>query len=141
MILQHPFHDEIRSDKHMPVHALAWLAVQRSHRYPLLHHRHMAVLASLLSRVVAMLPLLERHLLRELRQLLTLWPERCSVQRMATPAKTCIAHMVAPGWEVRRGRGVHHGLVPFVDVEGPILRPQVVSERFRDPHTPDECKI
>ncbi len=79
MILQHPFHNEIRSDKHVPVHALAWRAVQCRHRYSLVHHRHMAILAGLLGRVVAMLPLLERHLLGELRQLLTLRPERRSV--------------------------------------------------------------
>src|SRR5580704_12012562 len=74
MILQHPFHDEIRSDKHVAMHALAWRAVQRRHRDSLGHRRHMAVLAGLRGRVVAMLPLLERHLLRELRQLLTLRP-------------------------------------------------------------------
>src|SRR5712671_4590192 len=119
MILQHPFHNEIRSNKRVPVHALAWLAVQRRYRYSLVHHRHMTVLARLPSRVVAMLPLLERHLLRELRQLFTLRPERRSVQRMAAPAKTRIAHMVAPGRKVRRRRGMHHGLVPLVDVEGP----------------------
>src|SRR6202158_3811137 len=100
MILQHSFHNETRSDKHVPVHALAWLAVQRRHGYRPVHHWHMAVLAGLLGRVVAMLPLLERHLLRELRQLLTLRPKRRSVQRMAGPAKTRIAHMVALRREV-----------------------------------------
>src|SRR3977135_3506873 len=102
MILQHSLHNEIRSDKHMPAHALAWRAVQRRYRYSLVHYRHMAVLTGLLGRVVAMLPLLERHLLRELRQLLTLRPKRRSVQRMEGPAKTRLAHMVALRREVRR---------------------------------------
>src|SRR6202795_3281674 len=60
---------------------------------------------------------------------------------MAAPAKTRIAHMVAPGREVRRRRGVHHGLVPFVDVEGSILGPQVVLDRFRDHHVPNEGRV
>src|ERR1700681_3345715 len=92
----------------------------------------MAILAGLLCRVVAMLPLLEGHLLRELRHLLTLRPKRRSIQRMAASAKTRIAHMIAFRRDVRRRRGVHHGLVPFVDVEGPVLGPQVVLDRFRD---------
>src|ERR1700675_316461 len=60
---------------------------------------------------------------------------------MAAPAKTRIAHMVAPGREVRRRRGVHHGLVPFVDVEGSILGPQVVLNRLRDHHVPNEGRV
>src|SRR6266851_4174072 len=101
----------------------------------------MAVLAGLLGRVAAMLPLLERHLLRELRQLLTLRTKRRSEQRMAAPAKTRITHMVAPGREVRRRRGVHHGLVPFVDVEGSILGPLVVLDWFREDHISDEGRV
>src|ERR1700675_4556477 len=60
---------------------------------------------------------------------------------MATPAETRIAHMVAPGREVCRRRGVHHGLVPFIDVEGSILGPQVVLDRFRDHHVPNEGRV
>src|ERR1700681_4812397 len=101
----------------------------------------MAVLAGLLGRVVAMLPFLERHLLRELRHLLTLRPERRSVQRMAAPAKTRIAHMVAFRRDVCRRRGVHHGLVPFVDVETPILGPQVVLSWFRDHYIPNKGRV
>src|SRR5216683_4474051 len=60
---------------------------------------------------------------------------------MATPAETRIAHMVAPGREVCRRRGVHHGLVPFVDLEGSILRPLVVLNRFCDHHVPNEGRV
>src|ERR1700686_1323644 len=101
----------------------------------------MAVLAGLLGGGVAMLPFLEWHLLWELRELLTLRPERRCVQCMAAPAKTRIAHMVAPRWDVRRRRGVHHGLVPFVDIEGPILGPQVILDRFRDHHIPNKGRV
>ena len=125
MILQHSFHDEIRSDKYVPVHALARRAVHRRHRYCLIHDRHMAVLAGLLGRIVAVLPLLERHLLRELRQLLTLRPKCRSVQRSGNSRRGPASRMWSPlVGEVCRRRGVHHGLVPFVDVssEGSILR-------------------
>src|SRR5580692_12923437 len=98
----------------------------------------MAILARLRSRVVAVLPFLERHLLRELRHLLTVGSKRRSVQSMAAPAESSIAHMVAPGREVRRRRGVHHGLVTFVDVEGAIFRSLVVLDRFREDHISDE---
>src|SRR5258708_6375429 len=60
---------------------------------------------------------------------------------MAAPAKTRIAHMVAPGREVRRRRGVHHGLVPFVDVEGSIFGPLVVLDWFREDHISDEGRF
>src|ERR1700747_2025733 len=60
---------------------------------------------------------------------------------MAAPAKTRIAHMVAPGRKVRCRRGVHHGLVPFVDLEGSILGPLVVLDRFRENHISDEGRV
>src|ERR1700730_7916924 len=60
---------------------------------------------------------------------------------MAAPAKTRIANMVAPGREVRRRRGGHDGLVAVVDVEGSILGPQVVLDRFRDHHVPNEGRV
>src|ERR1700674_1476604 len=101
----------------------------------------MTVLARLLGRVFTMLPLLERHLLWELRHLLTLRPERRSDQRVAAPAKTRIAHMAAERREVRRRRGVHHGLVPFVDVKGPILGPHIVLDWFRDHHIPNKSRV
>ena len=70
-----------------------------------------------------MLPLLERHLLGEPRHLLALRPQRRGNQRMAAPAEPRVAHLVALRRQVGSGRGVHHRLVPFIDVEGPILRP------------------
>src|SRR5258708_4213804 len=60
---------------------------------------------------------------------------------MAAPAKTRIAHMVSSGREVRRRRGVHHGLVPFVDVEGSIFGPLVVLDWFRKDHISDEGRV
>src|ERR1700722_6303168 len=57
---------------------------------------------------------------------------------MATPAETCIAYMVALGREVSRRRGVHHGLVPFVDFERSIFGPLVVLDRFREDHISDK---
>src|ERR1039458_3238376 len=60
---------------------------------------------------------------------------------MAAPSKTRIAHMVAPGRGVRRRRGVHHGLVPFVDVEGSIFGPLVVLDWFRDHHVANEGRV
>src|SRR5580700_3174190 len=60
---------------------------------------------------------------------------------MATTAKARIADMAAPGREVCRRRGVHHGLVPFVDVEGPIFGPQIVLDRFRDCHVPNKGRV
>src|SRR5258706_5865285 len=101
----------------------------------------MAVLTCVRSCIVAMLPLLVWHLLREPRQLLTLRPQRGSDQRMATPAEACIAYVVAPGREVRRRRGVHDGLVPFVDVEGPVFGPQVVLDGLREHHIPHKGRV
>src|SRR5580692_898043 len=60
---------------------------------------------------------------------------------MTAPAETRIAHMVALGREVRRRRGVHHGLVPFVDVEGSILGALVVLDWFREDHISDEGRV
>src|SRR5580693_7435545 len=96
MILQHPFHNEIRSYKTVSVHTVAQRAVERRHSYRLLHHRHMAVLARLPGRVIAMLPLLVRNLFGKSRYLLAFRPKRRSDQRVAASAKTRIAHMVAP---------------------------------------------
>src|SRR5690349_11739691 len=101
----------------------------------------MAVLAGLLGGVVAMLPLLVGNLLGEPRQLLTLRPKRRSDQRMAAPAKTRLAYMVAPGREVRRRRRMHYRLVAFVHLEGPILGPLVVLDRFREDHISDEGRL
>src|SRR6202035_4210755 len=101
MILQHSFHDEIRADKNVPVHTLARLAVKRRHGYWLIHTGHMAFLAGLRRRVIAVLPLLKRHLLGESRQLLAVRSERRSDQGMTAPAKTRVANVVALGREVR----------------------------------------
>src|ERR1700730_1254226 len=60
---------------------------------------------------------------------------------MAAPAKTRIAHMVALGRDVCRRRGVHHGLMPFVDVEGSVLWAHVVLDRFREHHVPNEGRV
>src|ERR1700719_3071487 len=103
MILQHSFHNEIRSNEYVAVHALARWTVKRRHGHRLVYARHMTILASLLGRVVAMLPLLERHLFRELRELLTVFPERSSEQRMAAPAKTRVTNVVGLRWNVCGG--------------------------------------
>src|ERR1700686_4431778 len=36
---------------------------------------------------------------------------------------------------------MHHGLVPFVDVEGALLRAYVFFDRFRDDHVSNEGRI
>src|ERR1700737_4870170 len=122
----------------MSMHSLAWRAVQRRDGHSLIYQRHVAVLAGLLVRVVAMLPLLEGYLLRELHEMLTVRAKCRGVERMATAAETGIAHVVRLGREVRRRRGMHHGLVTFVDVERPILGSQVVLYRFREHHVAHE---
>src|ERR1700730_2130676 len=100
MILQHSFHNEIRSNEDVPVHTLTRLAVKRRHRYGLIHEGHMAFLTGLRRRIVAMLPLLERHLLREPCHLLAVRSKRRRDQRMAAPTQASIANVVAPRWEV-----------------------------------------
>jgi hypothetical protein len=57
---------------------------------------------------------------------------------MATTAKARIADVVTLEGKVRRCRGMHHGLVPFVDREGPILRALAVLVRLRDDYIADE---
>src|ERR1700688_1922929 len=94
MILQHSFHNEIRSNEYVTMHALAQWAVKRGHSHRLVHAGHMTILTGLRINIVAMLPLLEWHLFRELRELLTVFPERTSEQRMAAPAKTRVTNVV-----------------------------------------------
>src|SRR5260370_13247769 len=99
-----------------------------------------ARLPSLPLGILAMLPLLERHLLRKPAYLLSMRSQSVCIERVATPAQPRVAHMVPFGGPVGRGRGVHQRLMPFVNCKRPILWTIAVRGRLCDDHVPNESR-
>jgi hypothetical protein len=87
-----------------------------------------------------MLPLLEGHLLRKPAYLLPMRSQSVRIKRVATPAQPRVAHMVPFGGPVGRGRGVHQGLMPFVNCKRPVLWAIAVCVRLCDGHISNESR-
>src|ERR1700759_876472 len=91
-------------------------------------------------RVLAMLPLLERHLLRKPANLFPMRSQGVRIEGVATSAKSGVAHIVLFGGPVSRGRGVHQRLMSFVNHKRAILRTIAICIRLCDGHIPNESR-
>ena len=105
----------------MPRHSFTAYSQNFRCRDGFLNHRHVAVLAALFFAKVALQPLLIRHLLRKLADLLSSGSQRRGDQRVAGRAQFRLPDVIALGRTVSARRRSHDAVLPVFDFKRPIF--------------------
>src|SRR5258708_33351408 len=109
------------------------------HRSVALHLWHVARLATALTGIRAMLPLLVRHLVRQFSNGLAALAAGDCVQRVASRAKSRIANLRGLAGKEASGRTLHYALMACIDNERPMLWALIRSFRRIDYEIADEA--
>src|SRR5580704_201389 len=125
IVAENPLHEEVCPNKRVMPRALAQLSEERGDWSLFFHLGHMARLATAFAGVIAVLPLLVRHLLGQSPGGFAVLAQGSCVQRVAGSAKSRIANLRAFFRKESSGRALHYPLMARIDNERPMLGPPI----------------